>query len=232
MTFAAALCEDRGVRRPRGEDGAAAVEFAIVAVLLLTLLFGIIEFSLVMRDKIAVTSAARAGGAAAAALPRMVGAYDPATGTPASVAAAVPAAVLAVQSSLGAMGTASIGQLWVYQSGPDGTPANGNVLPSGGGSGVCVQDCVRYVYDPDRVWTDPSTGASVTGGFAMAGGSWPATAIDACAGDPRLQSVGVYVQVEHKFILGSLVSGSSSLDVSDRAAFRFTPIPTVPGPCS
>jgi Flp pilus assembly protein TadG len=33
-------------RRRRGEDGAAAVEFALVAMLLFTLLFGIIQFSL------------------------------------------------------------------------------------------------------------------------------------------------------------------------------------------
>lgn len=215
----------------RREEGAAAVEFAIVAVLLLTLVFGIIEFSLVLRDKIAVTSAVQAGGQAASVLPRVRGADDPATGTPASVAAAVPAAVRAVQSALGGVGAAGIGRLWVYQSEPDGTPAHGNALPTGDGDGICATDCVSYAYDPDHVWTDPATGASVTGGFTMTGGSWSAGAVDACAGSPDLQSVGVYLQVEHRFVLGSLVSGSSSIDVSDRAVYRFTPIPTDPGPC-
>ena len=53
--------------RTRGDEGAAAVEFALVSLLLITLFLGIIEFSLILRDKVAVTSAVRAGGRIASA---------------------------------------------------------------------------------------------------------------------------------------------------------------------
>lgn len=46
--------------------GAALVEFAIVSMLLLTLLFGIIEFGLMMKDYLTVNQAAREGARAAA----------------------------------------------------------------------------------------------------------------------------------------------------------------------
>lgn len=48
-------------RRERGQVGAAAVEFAIVLPLLMTLLFGIIEMGFVMNRWITVTHAAREG---------------------------------------------------------------------------------------------------------------------------------------------------------------------------
>lgn len=45
----------------RGERGAAAVEFAIVLPLLFVMLFGIVEFSIIMYDKALITSASREG---------------------------------------------------------------------------------------------------------------------------------------------------------------------------
>lgn len=45
----------------KDQKGAAAVEFAIVLPLLLTLVFGIIEFSLAMYDKAMITNASREG---------------------------------------------------------------------------------------------------------------------------------------------------------------------------
>ena len=43
------------------QKGAAAVEFAIIAPLLFTLMFGIIEFSLLLYDKAVITNASREG---------------------------------------------------------------------------------------------------------------------------------------------------------------------------
>ena len=43
------------------QKGAAAVEFAIIAPLLFTILFGIIEFSLLLYDKAVITNASREG---------------------------------------------------------------------------------------------------------------------------------------------------------------------------
>lgn len=48
-------------RRAKGQTGAAAVEFAVVLPLLVTLLFGIIEMGFVMNRWITVTHAAREG---------------------------------------------------------------------------------------------------------------------------------------------------------------------------
>ena len=47
------------LRHARGDDGAAAVEFALVSLLLFTVLLGIMEFSLLMRDNVAISSAVR-----------------------------------------------------------------------------------------------------------------------------------------------------------------------------
>ena len=50
--------------RLRGERGAATVEFAIIAVVLLMIVFGIIEFGILMFDKHILTNASREGARA------------------------------------------------------------------------------------------------------------------------------------------------------------------------
>lgn len=61
---------DRDGRRGAGETGAAVLEFALIAVLLFTLVFGIIGFGLVLSFKQDMTRAAAEGArAAAVALP-------------------------------------------------------------------------------------------------------------------------------------------------------------------
>lgn len=49
------------MRRQAGEDGAVAVEFALLLPLLLALIFGIIEFGFIFNTQIALTQAAREG---------------------------------------------------------------------------------------------------------------------------------------------------------------------------
>jgi len=64
-----------GRRSLPSDDGAAALEFAIVAALaLLPLLFGMIEFGFMFQDQLALTNAAREGARIAA-----VGEYNAAT---------------------------------------------------------------------------------------------------------------------------------------------------------
>lgn len=55
------------MRIHRKDDGAALVEFAVVSLLLFTILFGIIEFGLAFRDWLSVTSATREGARVASA---------------------------------------------------------------------------------------------------------------------------------------------------------------------
>lgn len=51
----------RHERRKKGQRGAAVVEFAVIAPLLLVLVFGIIEFSILLFDKAMITNASREG---------------------------------------------------------------------------------------------------------------------------------------------------------------------------
>ena len=52
------------IKRLRDECGAAVVEFAVISVLLLSLVFGIIEFGILMFDKHILTNASREGARA------------------------------------------------------------------------------------------------------------------------------------------------------------------------
>jgi Flp pilus assembly protein TadG len=60
--------KERGkiISKLRREEGASMVEFALVAPLLLVLLFGIIEFGLILYDQAAITNASREGARYAA----------------------------------------------------------------------------------------------------------------------------------------------------------------------
>ena len=209
-----------GRSRTRRDDGAAAVEFALVSLLLITLFLGIIEFSLILRDKVAVTSAVRAGGRIASAEPRLAGYADPATNTPSTITGLVPDAVKAVSTGATGIPKSSIAEVWVFQANADGFPLSGNFA-------TCGINCVRYTYDANRTWTDPSTGQQVVGGFSLISGSWAASSINACAGSQ--QSVGIYLKVNHAYLFGRF--GSGTIGINDSATFRFEPIPTNPGPC-
>jgi hypothetical protein len=210
----------RRADRSRADEGAAAVEFALVSLLLITLFLGIIEFSLILRDKVAVTSAVRAGGRIASAEPRLAGYADPATNTPATITGLVPDAVKAVSTGATGVPKGSIAEVWVFQANADGYPLSGNFT-------TCGTNCVRYTYNKSRIWTDPSTGQQVTGGFTLVSGSWAASSINACAG--QQQSVGIYLKVNHAYLFG--LFGSGTIGINDSATFRFEPIPTNPGPC-
>ncbi len=82
--------------RGRGDDGAALVEFVLVAILLFTLLFGIIQFGLILSFKQDVTRAAAEGArAGAVAVP---------TGSETFAEAAEAAAVTATEEAVEAIG--------------------------------------------------------------------------------------------------------------------------------
>ncbi len=217
-------------RRARDDRGAAAVEFALVSLLLFTLLFGIIEFGLAIRDKIAVTSAVRTGGRVASAEPKACdlgtagcAGADSVTGTPTGVSSMVLDAARATTAALTGVPDDSIDQLWIYEAAPNGRPTSGTL----GTPSSCSTKCVWYRYQPDYVWTDPVTGETVVGRFRYQGGNWRSTQIDACPG-VNGTSVGVYLKVRHQFILGGII-GDASVDLSDYAAFRFEPQPTLVG---
>jgi Flp pilus assembly pilin Flp len=198
-------------RSPRRDDsGAAAVEFALVASLLIILVFGIIEFSLVMRDVVSLGSAsrtaARIASAEAGAGPCSTGC---ASGTPASVPKLAQDAADAIQRAGLAMPKDSIDELWVFRVAPG---ANGLPPTSCTSGNSCVR--FRWVDSNDR--------------FTYQAGGWNSTSIAACVGTdsnglPRADAVGVFIKSTHKFLLPLF---GTTLALQDRTVMQFEPLPT------
>jgi Flp pilus assembly protein TadG len=155
-----------------------AVEAALITPVLLLLLFGIVELSLLLKDDLAVAAAARAGARTGSALPR----YDDGTTDFAQQAADQ------VARSAGALTLTDVA-LTIFAADSAGAPA------SGGTPITCADRCVHFRYDAG------------TGAFVRDGGSWPAATIDACPGDPNADAIGVYVSYPHQLVaLGGTVT--------------------------
>jgi hypothetical protein len=119
----------RSARRRRGADrGSVAVEAALVIPVLLLLIIGLLEFGLVFKDQLAVTSAVRAGARIAAAEPRY-----------ANFAADAAAAVAKEGSAIDMSGVRA---LWVYQADTSGHPVG-----AGGSFGSCSTNCIKFVWN-------------------------------------------------------------------------------------
>lgn len=174
-------------RRLTRDDGAAAIEAAMVIPVLILIVFGIIEFSMILRNNAALAGATRAGARIASAEPRMA-------------TFATDAANAVVQSGV-AMPVGNIEEIWVYRAGPDGKPVGQGAFNS------CSSNCARY---------------TISGNSAVyAGGSYPATAINACPG--QMHNVGVYIKAKHTFVTQLF---GSTMTLTDDASTRFEPIPT------
>lgn len=197
-------------RSARRERGAVAVEAALVTPLLLIMLFGIIEFSFLMKDNVAVSSAVRVGGrmasSAAGAGPGTcpTGPTAPVC-TPANAPAFAQAAADAIQRAGSAMPKNSIEYIWVYKANNSGYPGSSTSMPTS-----CPSDCVKYV------WSDGSPGR-----FYYASGSWSSKSVRACLNDS--ESVGIYMRAKHDFITGLF---GSAITVADHAVMKFEPLAT------
>lgn len=199
-------------RRARDDRGAAAVEFALVSLLLVTLVFGIIEFSLLLRDHVAVTSAVRAGAriasAGAGAGPAdCIATTPPVPCTPASAPKLAQDAADAIQRAGSAMPKDAIDELWVYKANTAGYPGTANSMD--GATCSSTTQCVKYR------WVD------ATNRFVYVSGGWASTSIAACAGGST-DAVGVYMKATHRFITGMF---GVTMNVFDRAVMRFEPLP-------
>lgn len=118
----------RQARRRRRQDGAVAIEAALLTPLLLLLTFGIIEFGMLFKDWLAVTSAVRAGTRMASAEPRFTGFAQDAANQVAKEGAALD------------MGT--VEELWIYK-------ADANGYPVGGSSAFAsCSACVKFHWNP------------------------------------------------------------------------------------
>jgi Flp pilus assembly pilin Flp len=169
--------------RLRSEDGAAAVEAALIIPLLIFLLFGIIEISLLLRDHVATTSLVRAGARTASALPRS--------------STMVPDTVAAMERAGSALPKDSYEELWIYRADPNGLPIGNSASNK---FATCGTDCVRYAWNDARDT------------FGKVSGNWDPLSINACPGDPNAMAVGVYLRARHDFITGVFGSGMTVSD--------------------
>lgn len=155
------------------EDGAVAVEAALIIPVLVLLVFGMIDLSLLLRDHVATTSLVRAGARTASALPR--------------VPSLVEDTVDAMERAGSALPKDSYEELWIYRAGPEGFPV-GNTESNPFAS--CATDCVRYAWNDSR------------DSFGRTSGTWDPASINACPGDPDAMAVGVYLKANHNFVTG------------------------------
>jgi len=125
----ARLARVRALRRQRRHQrGAVAVEAALLTPLLLLLFFGIIEFGMLFKDYLSVTSSVRAGARMASAEPRV------------STFGADAAAQIANEGAAIDMG--NVEALWVYRAAANGYPVGSN----GTSFNACSQ-CIKYSWN-------------------------------------------------------------------------------------
>ena len=214
----------------RGDRGAAAVEAALILPVFFVVLFGIMDYALVLKDSNEVTNAARAATRAASAQPKVVMAVNEpgfSLTTASNVNYAVVTAARAAYSALSPGARSGLQEVWVFHSAADGSMANGTILPSGGSSGTCATNCVKLVWNPAMAWTDTSVSPAQvrTGGFTHGSGTWRASSVNACQGDTT--TLTVYVKMRHNLLFPwtQWIARSPHVDLADRAVARFEPIP-------
>jgi Flp pilus assembly pilin Flp len=208
----------------RREQGAAAVEFALVIPVILLLSFAIIEFGFIVRDKVAITHLTRDASRTASSLPRL-GNVDGHQGNPPPAGQAPVGAVASfayfasevVEASSSGLPKNSILDFWVYLPNRDGFPTQtANWQTDTNRTMTCAVDeyCVRYR------WVDGTGGNP--GRFRYVSGAWDPLSIDACPGATG-QAVGVYLRVDHRGFFTNVFN--SNLTLTDRNVVKFEPLP-------
>ncbi len=205
-----------GFRRARREDGAVAVEAALVLPILVILVFGIVEFGFLLRDYAGVSSLVRSGARIAS-----TGAdHGPATCetgpsapvcTPTSSPALAQEAADAIQRSGSATNPDQIDYILVYKSNDKGFPgATGNTtMPTNCAS---TANCVMFT------WRDSLDS------FKYTSGTWDSKTISACfpgnAVNP-MDRVGIFLKATHPMMTGLF---GTKISISDRAVMDFEPL--------
>ncbi|HXH81285.1 TadE/TadG family type IV pilus assembly protein [Nocardioides sp.] len=197
----------RSSRARSDERGAAAVEFALIAMPLILLLFMIVEASLLMKDYVSVSSAVRTGARTASASAdggpgTCQASANPPPCTPAGAPAFAQAAADSIQTTGNALNNEDIDWVLIYKPGANGYPSGQSTL-------TCGSNCVKYVWD---------AGLSK---FRYSSGSWASASVNACLNDPLRDSVGVGMQVTHTMVSGFF---GSTKTVQDRTVMQFEPL--------
>lgn len=206
----------RARRRWRREDGAVAVEAALVIPILCLLVFGMIEFAFAMRDYASVSSMARTGArigsTAADGGPATCYTYTGSpTCTPTSAPAAAQLAADAIQRSGAIADPTSINYILVYEANANGFPGTATTMPTDC-SGVA--SCVKFTWVVSQ------------SAFRYASGTWDSKTISACfpgSASSPLDRIGVYVNTTHRMMTGLF---GSTISIKDRSVADFEPLPT------
>ena len=119
------------------EQGAVAVETALVSMLLVTILYGVVEVSFLLHDALNVSSASRAGARMGASLAR-----DASFATASRDQAA---------AAMGGLDLSRVNKVWVFRANATtGKPDTGNF--------TSCTTCVRYKGSPTGLVADGSAG--------------------------------------------------------------------------
>lgn len=208
----------RALRRTRREDGAVAVEAALVLPLLVLLVFGIIEFSFLLRDYAGVSSLVRTGARiASTGADDGPGSCETGAGVPPCTPASTPAlaqeAADAIQRSGSATNPDEIQYILVYKANVQGFPgADGNTTMPADCSATA--NCVKFTWRP------------TLNSFKYASGAWNSATISACFPGSTtypMDRVGIYLKATHPMITGLF---GTSINMSDRAVMDFEPLAT------
>jgi hypothetical protein len=164
----------RRARMARRENGAVAIEAALLTPLLVLLFFGIIEFGMLYKDYLAVTSSVRAGARMASAEPRVSTFAQDAANQVAKEGAAID--------------MNSVNELWVYKA----NASTGYPIGSNGSSFNSCSNCVKFTWN------------NSTKKFVQQSSTWAYTQQNACAGstDGPPDTVGVYMKFTYQGMTG------------------------------
>jgi Flp pilus assembly protein TadG len=191
-------------RRAAGEEGAALVEFAICAMLIITIAFGIIEFGSAWNRKLEVATAARAGARVGSSL--------------ANDRSADQGLLQATSSVLNDIGLSNINYVVVYNS----TTADG--APQGSCAGnppvAAVNKCNVYTGTQLQNLDSLNFTASCTGGTGAAVDHYWCPTDRRVVQSAGTDYVGVLVQAKYVTVTGLF---KSPFSISSRAVMRVEP---------
>jgi TadE-like protein len=205
-----------------------AVEAALITPLLCVLVFGIVEFSFLLRDYSVVSSDVRVGARIASTGAGLgPGTCDVYTGAPPCTPASSPAlaqlAADAIQREGSAMPANQIQYILVYKANPKGYPCSTSTCSTDTNT-TMPTNCTGYTSCVRFTWQAAANGGA--GAFRYADGTWASSTISACfPGNSTypLDRVGVYLKATHKMMTGLF---GSAITLSDKAVFDFEPLPT------
>lgn len=191
-------------RRPRGEDGAVAVEAALVMLPLFLVVIGILEMSFLMRGVTAASSAVAAGARSASVTASAGACTTSCTVNGAPNVAEITAK--AIERSGTALPSQDVEWVMVYEASSTGMPRNqGSAFtPS-----QCSDRCVVYTINDGKLKFDR--------------GAWNTTAtVNACVNDTNRTAVGIAMRAKHKWFTGFF---GQSYSFTQYNVMQFEPLP-------